>query len=514
VRTFDPDTDAPLVPAGVPFGATLVAFLSLSVAALTRFPPYYEDESWNYVAVFELLRGNGLTWAAFGDGRPLLGVFGALVAPFAAASPLQPEATVRAISIVAALCVLSGAFVLGRRLAPGLAWLPPMAIVSTPYLFSALRYGRNDVFALALAMWSLACAAWSRPAAAGALAGLAASVHPLFVWLAVPGLAWAARSGRPGVARYIGGGLAGILPHLAWIAINWDDVRAIIVRYAVSSSLGGHASSGLLRSVADEPRRYIEYVRAMGAWNIAVQGLVYVALTGAGLWHACKERSWPVVLLVVAPIAGTALLVQTKNPYYVYNVLACVSIVSAFGARHLAPRVRTAACLLVLAAGASSVVQYGRQAWDQRHEPTVDATTAALAARLPRDAVVIAPNLYAGLIASRPDLHFFNYHALSTRPGWGLPACAALPSRIRQLAADDPRPRPPAIARAHEAYFIAQSESLLLSYLQQIYVRSSAEDVRCMLEPAGGSTARMPVCAAAGTRCVEFQLARMPLDGE
>ena len=492
-----------------PFIATIVAFLALSATGLTTFPPYYEDETWNYMAVFEAVRGNGFTWAAFGEGRALLGVYSAVVTPFVAMSPWQPEQTVRMISVGAAVFVLVGAYVLGRRMAAPLAWLPPMVIFSTPILFTVLRYGRSDVVALAFGMWSVAAAAWNRPFFAGVLSGLAVSVHPLFVWLAAPGFAFSAQSESRGAVRYLAGGLLGIAPQLAWMVFNWDDARMILDRYAVSSSLGGHASSGMLSSLLEEPRRYRDYLRGLNAWNEVFQLLVYAGLPVIGVWYALSQRCVGVLSIAVAPILGAGLLVQGKNPYYIHNALAFLSAMVAFGASQLPSRARIGIAIIVLVAGGVSTVQYGKQAWDSRGVLTIGDTTAALAAHLPRDAMVIAPNLYGGLIAVRPDLHFFNYHALSLRP-WGLPACGALPARVRELVAHDARNHPPASEAVSDAYFIAQSESVLLAYLRQIYVRSNEDDVRCILEPTGGDTSHVTVCAAPRA-CLDFQIARMPI---
>jgi hypothetical protein len=496
--------DPPLIIAG----ALCALFVVLGTTALTTLPPYYEDESWTFVSMFEAVRGNGCSYAAFGEGQQMLGVFCGLLTPFVAISPLSPEATVRTIAGGAGLCVLLGAFAIARRHAPGQAWIAPAVILSTPSLFAALRYGRIDVFALALTLWALAAAGWNRPALSGVLSGLAVSVHPMFLWVAAPCLVYAVNDARRTALRYLAGAAIGVAPQVVWTVANWNDVRAVVQRFAVSSSLGAHSSAGLVSSVLAEPHRYRAYLDAVPVWSVPFQLIGYGVLPAVAIWFAVRARRAEILVLTAAPILGLALLVQSKNPYYLYGPLAALAVVATYAAARLRPRVTKGIVALVLAGATVATGHYATDAWNNRGMITAQEATAELAEHLPRGAVVIAPNLYAGLIRRRPDLRFFNYHALSLRPGWALPACEELPSRIRTLVAADGRvsSRGPVPS---EVYLVGASETILLAYLQQIYVHATIRDAQCMLSPPGGQVRRVPVCGSRSAPCAEIQISRM-----
>ncbi len=81
------------------FLAAMILFVAPATVALTTYPPYYEDESWIYLAPFEALRGNGFSWAAFHEGTSSAGLFNALAFLFVRISPFAAEATVRLTSV-------------------------------------------------------------------------------------------------------------------------------------------------------------------------------------------------------------------------------------------------------------------------------------------------------------------------------------------------------------------------------------------------------------------------------
>ena len=487
------------------FAAVVLAFLAQTAAGSVSFPLYYEDESWTYLAVFEALRGNGLTWAAFGEGRPMLGTFLAAVTPIVAL-PIGPEAAVRVASAAWALLALAGAFVLGRRVTSSFAWVVPALMVATPSVLIAIRYGRTDVAALALTLWAIACAAHGRPLLAGVLSGFAVSAHPMFVWVAAPCLWFARTSGIRGLIRYTVGGCLGVVPQITWVAYNWTDLQTITSRFAVTSSLGSLASGGVFSSIANEPRRYLDYVATMPVWLLVAHITAYVALPVIAL----RERAsrWMTLALIVPAALGLAILSQGKNPYYVYSVLPFAGVATARGLDSVRGQFRTVAAAAVAIAVLTGTGHTAVETWNSRNAVTAADMTEAFTSRLPAGAVVIAPNIYAGLIKRRPDIRFFNYHALSNRPGWGLPECADMPSRIRTLVEADPRPSsrgtPPS-----EAHLIVLADWPLVRYLQLIYVEGSEDAARCLLASDAGPVSPVRICRDGGQPCSESVIARM-----
>jgi hypothetical protein len=483
-----------------------IAFLFIlpCVAFPLTVPPFYEDESWTFVPVFEALRGNGFTWAAFGEGHAMLGVFCALVTPLVWLLPTGPEMGIRIVAAVFGLLSLAGIYVVARRVAPATAWIAPAAMVATPYLFTALRYGRNDVVALALAAWSVAAAAWNRPLWAGLLSALAVSVHPLFVWVALPCLAFLGADQRARQwSRYAFAGALGLLPQAVWMLLYWDEIRSIIARYFVSSSVAGDASTGILQSIAAEPSRYVAYIGSMGVWTRAFHGITYMLLP-----LSCIGRAWkgarPVLVLAAAPVVALALLSQNKNPYYWYSALPFITVATAYAASMTSRHLRVGIAVFVVAAVTAATITRATQG-AQQAPPAILALTRTLATSLPAGATVVAPNLYAGLIRERPDIQFFNYHGLSNKPVWGLPGCDKLSARLRELIAGDPRHQR---SGSRKVYFVAQSEPSLLAYLRQIYADASEADVACMLrnevEPV-----RVAGCREGGTPCGSILVSRV-----
>jgi hypothetical protein len=488
------------------FGVILIAFVLLTAFALLTFPPFYEDEPWTYLAVFEALRGNGFTWAAFGEGRPLAGMFMALVTPAIAIIPAAPESAIRIVAATWGLLCLGGAYLLARRWTYATAWVAPALMLGTQYVFVALRYGRTDGMALALTLWSVVAATRQRPLVAGALLGLAVSVHPLFIWAAGP-CVWLIGVRNVRSLGWLGLGVGiGVAPQLGWTYVNWQDVGQISRRYAVSSSMAADVSGGIIRSVMQEPTRYLAYVSAQSPWQRVTQALAYVVLPLVGLGHV---MTWRLAAGLVMPaILGLAVLAQNKNPYYIYSVLPFVGVVTACAIGGLPGPRRRLAAVAVAAMTVLSVLQFAREGCLARNAITADAATAALADQLPRDAALIAPNLYAGIVKRRPDIAFFNYHALSTRPGWGLPSCEQMPAAIRALVDRDSRGS--SIGQSSVAYVVAPSEAALTAYLQQIYVRSTANDAQCLLR-GKADLRQLRVCGSSPGPCDTLVVATMQL---
>jgi hypothetical protein len=480
----------------------LAAFIGCTAAGLLTYPPYYEDESWTYLAAFEALRGNGFTWAAFGDGSALAGVFYAIVTPALAILPATaPEAAVRIVTAMWGVAALTGAFIVARRLAPSAAWIAPALMFATPYVFVATRYGRIDVVALALALWSIAAAARDRPLLSGLVFGIAASVHPLLAWAVVPCLWLLGMRDHVTVLRFATGVGVGAAPQVAWMLLNRDDVTAIVGRYAVSSSLGAEASGGIVHSVAAEPRRYVDYLLAQSPLQRMAQLFAYVALPLVGLAAGTNRGrlAAQVCALWMPPVLTLAVLSQNKNPYYLYTVLPFAGIASACAMAQLPRRLAFTVTVGVVGIGLLSSTQYVRETLSGAQRPTPADATAVLSDALPRSAVVIAPNYLAGIIRRRPDVDFFNYHALSGRPGWHLPACAQLRTSIAALIDRDSRIQKPVSATV--AYVVAPSEPALAAYLKQIYVNSTVADAHCLLSSSGGPLRHLRACTAAGGAC-------------
>jgi hypothetical protein len=493
------------------FAVTVALFVSVTTAGLTTFPTYYEDESWNYLAAFEGVKGNGFTWAAFGEGHAAFGVFAALVAPFVAASPFGAERTVRLISAGAGIVMLSGIYLCARRVAREWAWIAPALLVATPSIFIALRHGRSDVVAMALGAWALATAAWGWPLLSGVLTGLAASVHPLLMWVALPCAAFAATQQPRGLFRYGAGAALGVVPQGAWTLWHRDEIRTILSRYAVSTSFGNHNAAGVVHSLLEEPRRYLENVTGLNALSRGTQMIMFALLPVSVFLRRRAQHSVAMLTTTIAPVVAVALLVQTKSAFYVFHTLAFVAIVAAYGLAHLSGKLRGAAAVVTLIALATAMTGYVRNLRETASIITANDTTPVLASFLPRDALVVSPNLYAGLVRTRPDLHFFNYHALSTRPGWGLPACDAVAARLRALVEHDPRVVPERRPPPSKAYLIAESDEWLLWYLRQIYVETTDGDVHCLRHGPGSAITTLKVCKPGGAPCTETAVVRLPI---
>jgi hypothetical protein len=202
--------------------------------------------------------------------------------------------------------------------------------------------------------------------------------------------------------------------------------------------------------------------------------------------------------LLVPPVLTLAIVTQNKNPYYVFVVLPSLAVLAACSVEAFSPVARRIVVALVLAIVAVSASVF---AWRgiEFHGPTTADATETLARSLPPDATVLAANVYAGLIQRRPDIQFFNYHALSLRPGWALPACATMPRTIEGLVAGDPR-----VTSRHDArfaYAIAPSEPGFTDYLRLIYPKGTPADAACLADGERGSRRQLRVCREDRTPC-------------
>jgi hypothetical protein len=486
----------------------VVAFAYVSLRGLLTWPMYYEDESWSYVATFETLRGNLFSWGAFGEGRAIFAVAAALPLPFVALSPWGPEETVRLFSLLCGVVFLAGVFVLAKRLAPRAAWFAPLVLVATPLMFTVMRYGRTDVEALALAAWALVAAAHRRPLVAGMLSGLALSVHPVYAWLGAPCLALAWQAGRRDALRYLAGGVVGVLPQALWVLANLESSREIWDRYAITANTAAFPL-GTLQSMWEEPQRFRAYVELLSSWQKLFQLLTYVVLPVAGLVMAVRRKSWlPMALLVAAPSIFVAATIDTKSAFYTQFVLMPLAVVAAYAVSQMPGAGR--AVVAGVAMLAVTVVSLDRleHANASRGLPTAREAVEALSRELPRDSVVVIPNVYAGLLQTRPDVRVFNYHGLSFHPEWRLPDCSELDDRLRTLQRDDSRGSPER-RDVSEVYFVTYP--LFLDYLKSIYVDATDAQLECMIGAPGTKTQHFEMCDAQGKRCAGIDVTRHPL---
>jgi hypothetical protein len=477
------------------FLAALVLFVAPATVALTSYPPYYEDESWVYLAPLEALRGNGFSWAAFHEGRASALVFNAATFPFLRVSPFPAETTVRLVSLLFGLAAAIAVLIAARAFAGSSAVVAPVLLMLTPMWFLTARYGRADMLAIALAVGSVAAAASRLPLAAGALSGLAMSVHPVFVWIGpLCALIVFDRCGLRSVGRYVIGGVLGAIPQLAWIAAHSRDYQSIVARYYVTSGVG----KGWTSSVLKEWARYRAYAAQITGVEAATQVVGFVALPAIAIIRASRRERLSLIAIAFVPLLGLAMLVGGKNPYYFIYTFPFLAILSAAAVRNAPSRLIEIACLAVLCLAA---IHYAPQVRIASKAATVTQMVESVSPRLPHNAVVLSPLIYGGLIRRRPDLTLFTYHALSVRNRWGLPSCEEIPSAIQSLIAQDPRPS--SVQRNPDRIFFLSFPDPL-SYLRLIYVEAMPADVTCIVGRAAPEVVH--VCGSEGGNCIDSLL--------
>jgi hypothetical protein len=143
-----------------------------------------------------------------------------------------------------------------------------------------------------------------------------------------------------------------------------------------------------------------------------------------------------------------------------------------------------------------------------RGMPTAREAVEVLSREVPRDAVVVIPNVYAGLLQTRPDVRVFNYHSLSLHPKWRLPDCSNLDDRLRTLLRDDARGSPKH-RDASEVYFVTYP--FFLAYLKSIYVDATDAQLECMIGAPGAENRHFETCDVQGKRCTAIDVTRHPL---
>jgi hypothetical protein len=491
------------------FLSSLFLFTLPGILASTTFPPYYEDESWTYLAIFEALRGNGFSWHAFHEGSSIGGTFNLICAPLAWISPLSPEATVRAISLIFCLLTLLAVYFLARRVAGSYAYVAPLALMLTPLWFLRARYGRLDVIATGLAMAGVASAPVT-PWMAGFLAGMAVTMQPVLVWVGTASLALFAEKGScRDVRRYVGGGLAAVSIEVAWIVSHWADFRSISTRYFVTSSVS-HGWAAWIESLAQEGGRYAQYARSLGSAGAALQAGILLLLPLIAILQARRRTRVVLIALTVTPLAALALLVRGKNPLYFLYALPALSVAAAAGARRLPAALVKSACVVALCWFGFYYMKEVRRA---ESAPRAEDAVEAVAAGLPHNATVFAPLLFAGIIRRRPDLQFFSYHALSLRTSWHLPPCSAISSSIKSLMAGDGR----VTGLNHRVqpdrvFLVKHNDEIFMQYLKSIYVDATPADLRCLT--GNQAPVRLRICGGDSGGCFEADIVERLLDDE
>jgi hypothetical protein len=482
------------------FLASLIVFCIPALIALTTYPPYYEDESWNYLSAFEALRGNGFSWAAFHEGHAALGTFNTIALLLTWPTPFTTEATVRIVSLLFSISCLAAVFLLARILNFSKAYVAPVVLNLTPLWYLRVRYGRNDCVALAFALWALVAAARTAPLTAGILSGLAVSVHPVFIWVG-PVCLILLLNKRPlrDILRYAAGGVLGIAPQLAWVACDFASFRSISARYSYSSSLN-HGWAGWLLSLNSEWQRYRAYIAGLAPADLAVQAVVLLILPILAVLCFGRKQRPVIVALAAAPLLSLLLLVSAKLPLYLIYALPTLAVVSAAGANRLPTAAVRVACIAALLWTGIRHVDEGLRA---SREPTVAERVDLLSARLPAHATVFSPLIYGGLIRRRPDLRFFTYHALSNKPLWGLPPCGRVDHVIQSLINWDPRPVP-ARFLVNEVYFVTWQDEDFLNYFKSIYTSATAADLGCIVGSAKPLVIR--ACGADTKHCEETKI--------
>lgn len=213
-------------------------------------------------------------------------------------------------------------------------------------------------------------------------------------------------------------------------------------------------------------------------------------------------------LLVAAPFVFVAATIETKSAFYMQFVLLPLAVVAAYAVSHMPAAGR--AVVAGIAVLAVTVVSLDRleHANASRGTPTARDAVEVLSREVPRDAVVVIPNIYAGLLRTRPDVRVFNYHGLSFHPQWRLPDCSNLDDRLRTLLRDDARGSPER-RDVSEVYFVTYP--FFLAYLKSIYVEATDAHLRCMIGAPGTETRRFATCDAQGKRCIGVDVTRHPL---
>ena len=406
---------------------------------LTTFPVFYDDESWLYLSPIEALRGNGFTWAAFGQGHSSNFTFDAIAYSLLSMSPFSLESTIRLISTGAGALLLVSAYLAARLLAPRAALIAPLLLVLSGQFYWVSRYGRSDSLSLLLLTASIWLSLAERPMLAGVGAGLSTSIYPLNGWvICFDGVIAGHKSGWKGLARCAVGTAIGVSWQVYGIAAHFTDVAAISRKFAVSASTRSASGvlAGILQSVGNEPTRYTAYVKSM------FQQGDYASMTALVLLAAClllaiKSTNWWITLLLVAlPLTGIAVLVGLKNPYQFIFCLPPLAIASAIGAEYLPRPIFRA--LPVCAVGLIVLISWPA-AIQRMGAPTPERVFSTVARTLPEGAIAFGPVLFAPVMEERPDVRFFTYHALSQGEGWNFPECAAIPPVIRDIVQTDRR---------------------------------------------------------------------------
>lgn len=477
--------------------AILIYLLPTAIAPLT-FPAVYEDEPWVFLPMMEFARGNGLSFAALGEGQSPSLIFGALTAPIFWISPLDANITIRLLSAAACVCVLLAAYSIALQLGARTAFVAPAALLVLPMIYGALRYGRIEAIALALGGGAIAAALSRRFVLAGVLSAFVVSVHPIMVWIGVPCLI-AIISARSWTSlwRYIGAGSAGLLPQILWTAF----VAAPLYKYMVSSSI----SSGrfeVFDSLLSEPSRYAAFYNSLNPTGVALLTLILV-LSALGIASAKGSTRWLALSLVLSPLAALSLFSLSKNPYYFVVVFPSMAVAAALGASKLP---RLGAVGLAAALIGHTVLTHAPDIWRARSAPTVIEVNTALARTLPHGAVVFSPLREAGVIDLRPDLRFYSFHALSDANSWNPPDCASLDARIRAVVAADARSTSE-MSPPTEAYLVMFGMPWT-NYMAGIYGQR-AEQMTCLWERPDIVRSITQICHAG--HCDALDVRRRPL---
>jgi hypothetical protein len=257
------------------------------------------------------------------------------------------------------------------------------------------------------------------------------------------------------------------------------------------------------------PKRYEIYIDTLSSWQAWFHAIVYVLLPAIAIWltRARRERL-TLAALVIAPVIITAGLISSTNYYYAHLVGLPLALASAAGVSKLPALGRFVLMGVVLAAVALTFNDRLELARNSRGNPTQRDVVAMLTREVPRDSVVMMPSMYAGLLSTRPDVRVFNYKSLSLRPGWRLPPCSDLDSRLRTLLREDRRSSPPH-KDVDAVYFVTYTA--FIHYLLQTYEGATEQDLNCMIASPGSSQTQTRFCNRESTQCLDVFVTRHPL---
>jgi hypothetical protein len=493
------------------WAAAAIVFVAPLFVAPLGFPPYYEDESWVFLPVFELLRGNGPSMGALNEGPVPFVVHSLAVTPAVALSPFSPELTVRIISTVGGLFCAAGTAALGLKISPRAGVLAIAFFLLVPMLYATGRYGRTDMLALGLGLWGMATAN-RHPALSGVLCALAVCVHPIMVWILPPALLWNWH-GPGGVSRAkrfaAVVGVIGLI-QVAWLLANFSQVQEFIGRMFVSSSVAkSNPLMAIASSLAHEADRYIAYWNVLAPLDRLLQSALLGALGITGVAILAVRRQPIPLLMLLGSMLAIAVLIGTKNLYYLIFCLPLLAAIAPVALEKLPHAVSLALAAVLI--GWTGVRQIGTAA-QSTSGFEISRVTMAIAKRLPQGAVVIAPLVDAGLVRLRPDLRYFSYHALSDRNAWRLPPCETLPQRIADLVENDLRSHPQrSSASPGEAYVGGIAPGGLLGYLRAIYVDADPSIEACLLDGPRIYIPPEETCSGVTSTCSNVVLARIGL---